>query len=123
VISIFSRRFAEGKPVTLHGDGRQTRDFVYVRDVARANLLAATGSGAETVVANLCTGRGTSLLELVAAFRRIHGDSPAALFEPARPGDIRQSVGRNLAARRAMAFEPEWSLEDGLADSTRRGWD
>src|SRR6185436_9720329 len=69
VISIFERRYREGKPVTIHGDGQQTRDFISVHDVARANVIAATAEKISSGVANICTGRAVSLLEVAGVFR------------------------------------------------------
>jgi len=65
VISIFDRRYRDGKGVTIYGDGQQTRDFISVHDVARANVLAATAPTVSSGVANICTGRATSLLEVI----------------------------------------------------------
>ena len=68
VISIFDRHYRDGKGVTIYGDGQQTRDFISVHDVARANVLAATAPTVSSGVANICTGRATSLLEVAGVF-------------------------------------------------------
>lgn len=116
VISIFNRRYREGKPVTLFGDGRQTRDFIAVRDVARANLLAATRPGIDTGAANICTGRTTSLLEITEVFARYFPDSPAPSIAPARAGDIQHSRGDASVAAVALGFNATTSVADGLAE-------
>ena len=115
-ISIFERRHREGKPVTLFGDGRQTRDFISVHDVARANVIAATQPGLESGVANICTGRGTSLLDVLAVFARAYPDVPYPTHAPARAGDVRHSVGAPDEAANALGFRTEVAVEQGLRD-------
>lgn len=119
VISIFDRRYRRGEPVTIYGDGRQTRDFVSVHDVARANVLAATKPDVASGVANICTGRATSLLELLAVFRREHPSVPAPSHAPARAGDILQSVGDPTAAAAAFGFRAGIGVEQGLLELIR----
>ncbi len=63
-ISIFTRRLVNGEPITIYGDGKQSRDFIFVKDVVRANLLAAESDAAGEVF-NICTGRETTLLDLL----------------------------------------------------------
>ena len=118
VISIFDRCYREGKAVTIHGDGRQTRDFISVHDVARANVITATRadfSGA----ANICTGRAVSLLEVAAIFGRHHPGVGPPIHVAPRPGDILRSQGAPDEAARALGFRAEVSIEDGLAELIR----
>jgi UDP-glucose 4-epimerase len=119
VISIFDRRYRRGEPVTIYGDGRQTRDFVSVHDVARANLLAATKPDIASGVVNVCTGRATSLLELLAVFRREYPSVPAPSHADARAGDILQSVGDPAAAADAFGFRAEVGVAQGLLELIR----
>lgn len=121
VISIFDRCHREGRPVTIYGDGRQTRDFISVHDVARANALAATEPGIASGTANICTGRGTSLLEICAVFGRHHPTAPAPVHVAARPGDIVHSTGSPEEAARALGFRAAISVADGLAELIRGG--
>lgn len=121
VISIFARRYREGKAVTVHGDGGQTRDFISVHDVARANVIAATRADIRSGAANICTGRATSLLEVLAVFRRHHPDAPPAIFSEARTGDIRHSRGDASVAAAELGFKAEVPVEDGLAELIRLG--
>ena len=121
VISIFARRYREGKGVTIFGDGRQTRDFISVYDVARANALAATRAGVTSGVANICTGRATSLLEVAAVFAREHPTVPAPRHEPPRPGDIIHSLGAAEAAAAALDFHASVTVQDGLLELIRAG--
>jgi UDP-glucose 4-epimerase len=115
VIAIFAAALSEGRTPIVHGDGRQTRDFVYVSDVVRALLLAAEKPEVSGRVFNLGTGRGTSLLELLEALNRQLGTSIAPRHEEARVGDIRHSRADIAAARRRLGYEPQVSLEEGLA--------
>jgi UDP-glucose 4-epimerase len=114
VIPRFIQRMRNGQPPIIYGDGTQTRDFVYVRDVARANLLACEREEAIGQVYNIATGRGISLLDLVAALNELLLTSFRPVFEPPRAGDIKHSRGSgNLIAAR-LDFRPEVELSSGL---------
>ncbi|MCW5547603.1 MAG: NAD-dependent epimerase/dehydratase family protein [Opitutaceae bacterium] len=119
VISIFERRYREGRGVTIYGDGRQTRDFISVHDVARANVIAAVQPGITPGAANICTGRATSLLDIVAIFARHYPQAPAPRFEPARAGDIIHSLGSAARAEVELGFTARVSVADGLAELIR----
>jgi UDP-glucose 4-epimerase len=119
VISIFARALAEGGPVTLHGDGEQTRDFVYVADVvghlrAAMDLLRADPP-APPLVLNVCTGRTVSIAGLLALLARLRGVVPGVGHGPARTGDIRHSRGVPDAAVATLGLRAGVALEDGLA--------
>lgn len=113
VISRFAARLQRGEPLTVFGDGAQTRDFVFVRDVAQANL-AALRSG-ETGVVNVGTGRSVTLLELIDALARCAGCTPEVRFDPPAPGDIRHSAMQPGRLMTALGFVPATSLQAGLA--------
>lgn len=121
VISIFDRRYREGKAVTIYGDGRQTRDFVAVRDVARANVIAATRPGLVSGSANICTGRETSLLDVAAIFARLYPGVAAPNHAPARTGDILRSLGASARASAELDFTANTSVADGLAELAAAG--
>jgi len=121
VISIFDRFYREGRAVTLFGDGRQTRDFVSVHDVARANVLAATRPGLASGVVNICTGRPTSLLQIVEVFSRHYPQAPAPQHAAARTGDIVHSMGDPARAQAEMGFTAETPVETGLGELIRAG--
>ena len=121
VLSIFGRRYREGKPVSIFGDGRQTRDFISVHDVARANLLAATRPGVMSGAANICTGHATSLLDVLEIFHRHYPQAIAATHLPPRSGDIVHSLGSPEAAARELGFRSEVGIETGLAELIRTG--
>jgi len=116
VISRFVEAMRRGEAPRVFGDGRQTRDFVFVRDVVGANLAAMrsprVGRG-ETV--NVGTGRRTSLIELLDALAAAAGCGVRPEFGPPRPGDVRDSVADISAARELLGYEPSVSLAEGLA--------
>ncbi|MCI6099820.1 MAG: NAD-dependent epimerase/dehydratase family protein [Selenomonas sp.] len=113
VISIFARRIAEGKDITIYGDGGQTRDFIYAGDIARG-IDAALRTEHANRAYNLSTQTETSLKELVAVFSKAAGKNITPNFAEARKGDIYQSLLANGRARRSLAWEPQTSLEEGL---------
>lgn len=118
VISIFARRARAGETLVVHGDGGQVRDFVHVSDVV-ANLLAAMRclhAGPGSRVVNVCTGQGTSILDLAHLVARLAGAGSGVAHGPARAGDIRHSVGDPAQALRLLASPATVRLQDGLRD-------
>ena len=113
VVSLFLDRMHRGLPVEVHGDGGQTRDFVYVADVAEA-VEAALAAPRSTVV-NIGTGRATSIRELFDLTAAVCRYEPGPTFAPARFGDVRHSV---LSVDRAKA-ELGWQARTDLADGLR----
>jgi UDP-glucose 4-epimerase len=113
VVAIFCGRLLEGRLCVVNGDGKQTRDYVFVGDVARANLLAAERrfSGA----LNIGTGVETDVNELYAKLARIAGVSAPAEHAPGKPGEQRRSCVDPSAAAEAIGWKPEVALDDGLA--------
>ncbi len=114
VIAIFAERIAAQSGITMHGDGRQVRDFVYVADVVRHLLAAMADHPPASRVFNVCTGKATDLLELAATLGRVAGKPPTISHGPARSGDIRRSLGNPAAAIAALGVTAKTSLEDGL---------
>jgi len=117
VISRFVEALRTGTAPVVCGDGEQTRDFVYVKDVVAANLLAATSSkvGAGQVI-NIGTGRQTSLLGLLRTLKRVSRRRFTTEFQPARKGDVRHSVAAVGRARALLGYKPAYSLEQGLRE-------
>ena len=116
VISIFADRIGRGAPVTLHGDGLQSRDFVFVADVV-AHLLASMThleAAPGAYVANVCTGRETTILSLAQTIGGLCGGMPRIEPGPARAGDIRRSVGDPAHATSLLGVSASVMLEDGL---------
>jgi UDP-glucose 4-epimerase len=115
VISIFCDRLRAGRGVAVFGDGEQTRDFVFVADVVRALLTAMREVSCRAQVFNVCTGQATSVGDLARAIADVLDVSPQIGFAPARPGDVRASLGDPAEARAALGFTAETALRDGLA--------
>ena len=111
VVAIFLGLLAQGGTPRIFGDGRQTRDYVYVGDVVRATLAAAGRPGG---VLNVGTGYETSVLELFDACCRAAGARVEAGFAPARDGELARSVLDPTLAGRELGFRAETSLDDGL---------
>jgi UDP-N-acetylglucosamine/UDP-N-acetyl-alpha-D-glucosaminouronate 4-epimerase len=114
VIPIFIRRLREGKPMPVHGDGGQTRDFTFVSDVVRGLRLAESAPGASGRVYNLAGGSPVSVLEMGRALAKLTGKAPAFDFGPPRAGDIRDSFADVEAAKRDLGFSASVPLEEGL---------
>jgi UDP-glucose 4-epimerase len=114
VIPRFIERLAAGKAPHIHGDGRQSRDFVFVGDVVRANLLAAAAKDAPGRAFNVCSGRETSLLDLAEVLGRLFPDAPPADFGDPRPGDVPKSLGDPNLAAKVLGFRAQTELADGL---------
>ena len=115
VVSIFARRIGRGEPITVYGDGQQTRDLVAVHDVVAALLRAMEARLAGSPVFNICTGTGTSVLQLARLLGALQGRTPEIRFEPIRPGEIRQSVGDPAYGRAKLALASPVTLRTGLA--------
>ena len=113
VISIFINRALKGEPLIIYGDGRQTRDFIYVKDVVKANILAAESSRANGKVFNVARGERTTIVELALKIIDATNSPSSIIFDKPRPGDIRDSQA-DISEIRKLGFKPGYSLEDGL---------
>jgi UDP-glucose 4-epimerase len=119
VVAIFCGRLLDKRAVTVFGDGAQTRDYVFVEDVARANVAAATATlppvgGVDARAFNVGTSRETSVLELAAALGRVAGSTATVDRAPARPGELQRSAVRNDKAAQWLGWTPQVTLEEGL---------
>jgi UDP-glucose 4-epimerase len=115
VVAIFAQRLLRGGRCTIYGDGEQTRDYVYVGDVAEAALSALTRNVAGVV--NVATARETSVNALHRLMCAALGVSSEPEYAPARPGDVRRSVLDNARARAVLDWVPRTPLERGLAST------
>jgi UDP-glucose 4-epimerase len=119
VIPKFIAAALAGDPVHIHGDGLQSRDFTYVRDVVQANLLAAEAPGAAGLVMNVGAGGRTDLLTLVRCIAASLGKEIAVAHGPTRAGDVRDSQADIGLARATLGFDPRTPLDVGLRDTVR----
>jgi UDP-glucose 4-epimerase len=114
VVAVFLQRMLRGERITIHGDGLQTRDYVYVEDVVRANAQALASESVHGPV-NIGTGIETSVVELVAALAAITGVASPVCHGPPRPGEQRRSVLAIERARSELGWLPRTPLREGLA--------
>jgi UDP-glucose 4-epimerase len=114
VISIFCERLRQGRPIEIHGEGRQTRDFIFVGDVVAALIAALPVASHAAPVVNVCTGHATSILQLAQTLAELHGARPLIQHRPPRAGDIEHSVGSPLLARRLLGLGEPRPLAEGL---------
>ncbi len=115
VISIFSDRLHQKVSPTIYGDGQQTRDFIHVSDVVRANLLAMEHPAAAGQTFNVGRGHATSLLEIFALLNDLNGTDLPPIHQPARSGDIRHSLA-DIAKMQQLGWSSTMSVRDGLAE-------
>lgn len=117
VIPIFVSLMLKGKRPTIYGDGLQSRDFTFVSDIVRGNLLAAEAKDVAGKVINIATGKQFTLLDLVASINRVLGTAIEPVFADSRAGDVRESLADITLARRLLGFEPTVSFDAGLERS------
>lgn len=122
VVAIFCGRILDGQPLTIFGDGLQTRDYVYVRDVARATFMAATQAlpaphRVDTRGFNIGTGIGTPVIDLAKTLLELSGATVPVQYAPARPGEPQHSFLDVRMAADVLGWRPTTDLRAGLADS------
>jgi UDP-glucose 4-epimerase len=125
VVSIFVSRLLAGKSLIVFGDGKQTRDYVFVKDVARANVLASTipmpsAGDFDAPAFNIATSKERDVLTLAEAVGRVLGTKPELEFAPPRPGELFRSSLDIGKAKRVLGWSPEFSFDDGLGELV--GW-
>jgi UDP-glucose 4-epimerase len=119
VIPLFITAMLAGKRPTIYGDGHQSRDFTYIKNVVHGNLLAADAK-AELVsgrTINVANGRSTSLLELISQLNGLLGTDIQPVHATARVGDVRESLADITQARQRLGYEPQATFEEGLRRS------
>ena len=128
-VPIFMEKALQNQPIKIYGDGEQTRDFVYVKDIVQANFLAAAyqpkrldqgepgaSSSLQSRVFNVASGEITTINNLVRLILKITGSRSEIAYLPERPGDIKHSRGDNQKIRKILGFQPKFSLESGLLE-------
>jgi UDP-glucose 4-epimerase len=121
VVAIFSNRLLAADPLTIFGDGEQTRDYIFVNDVVTANMLASEirlngEGGLDGVAFNVGTGNAVSVNQLAETMEAVAGVRPGRRHEPARPGELRHSC-LDTARLRALGWACRSNLEDGLRET------
>ncbi len=114
VVPLFVRAIAEGRPVTIFGDGEQSRDFTFVENVVAANLAAAEAPAANGAVLNIAAGGSETVNALADTVGRLLGREVGRSFEPERPGDVRESWADITAAGEVLGYRPLIDFEEGL---------
>ncbi len=112
VIPRFINRVLENKPPVIYGDGEQTRDFTFVKDVVRANIQAMKSDA--NGVYNIASGNRISINELANVIMKLMGRNLKPIHEAPREGDIRHSLGDISSAKKTLSYEPQYSVEEGL---------
>jgi len=125
VVSIFVSRLLAGQSLVVFGDGKQTRDYVFVKDVARANVLASTAQFPSATdfdgpAFNIATSIQRSVLDLAQSVGDVMRQKPTLEFAPPRPGELLRSALDVSKARRVLGWAPEYVFEDGLRELV--GW-
>ncbi|WP_419960252.1 NAD-dependent epimerase/dehydratase family protein [Psychrobacillus sp. BM2] len=115
VVSVFFDRLRKGGHINVHGDGQQTRDFIYVKDIVAANIAALEKGDQETI--QISTSQRTSINEILAFLTEIHGISILREFTAPREGDIKHSCLCNNKARSLLSWKPLYTIEDGLKET------
>ena len=115
VIPNFITALLQGAPVTIFGDGEQSRDFTHVDNVVDANLLAIDAAGVSGTTLNIAYGHKVTLNQLVAELQELIGSNAEVRYEPARPGDVKHSLADLTRAREDLGYEPVIDLREGLS--------
>src|SRR3954468_864252 len=114
VIPKFITEILAGERPTIFGDGKQSRDFTYIENIIHGNLLAADAPAAVGRTINVACGESFNLLELVDGINRALGTDVKPIFEPARVGDVRDSLADISLAREVLKYEPKVGFDEGL---------
>lgn len=114
VIPVFIQRIDQNQPPVIFGDGKQSRDFAFVKDVVRANILAARNNAEGSY--NIGSGHGITINQLAATILQLMGKDLEPVHEDSRPGEVAQSLA-DIAQAKNFGYEPQWSLKDGLAET------
>jgi dTDP-L-rhamnose 4-epimerase len=115
ILSIFSTRIRNGNGINIFEDGRETRDFVYIDDVADATILGLESEKANGQVYNIGTGKATDVLTVAQTLCKLYGiDVPLTVSGNYRLGDIRHNFADITLARKLLGFEPKWHFSDGI---------
>lgn len=121
VVALFMERLQKGEALSIHGDGEQTRDFIYVQDVVEANLAAAEQAAGGGRILHVSTGRKTSVNHIVRLLQELHDQEVKVRYGPARAGDIKHSCLSNDTTVAVLGWQPAKSIGEGI-EATYRHW-
>jgi nucleoside-diphosphate-sugar epimerase len=113
-ISIFLSKTKKGEPLTVYGDGEQTRDFIFISDIVNGNILAATHPAAPGQVFNLSSGEVHTVLQLIGIIREVTGKEVPYSHAPFRAGEVRHSKANIDKAKKILGFSPKTDLKTGI---------
>lgn len=116
VITKFMGRIKQKLPLTIYGDGSQTRDFVYVKDIVNAIVLALENTDVSGEVFNIGTGKAATIEELAQTMLSLTGAELEIIKAPARQGDIQQSYADITKANEQLGYKPQYTLKEGLKE-------
>ena len=119
VLSLFCAALRDGAPISIYGDGEQSRDFTYIDNVVHANLRACEAPEASGLAFDIGMGKSRTLNETLKLLEKVSGRTAQVTYAPPRAGDIRDSQADIALARQKLGYEPSVSVEEGL----RRTWD
>lgn len=114
VISLFATALLQGRTPVIYGDGKQSRDFTFVKNVVAGNLLALEAKGLQGQAVNLATGHSVTLLDLLRGMATLTGASAKAEHKPPRAGDIKHSLANIGQAKKLLGYKPKYSFQEGL---------
>ena len=117
VIPIFIARLSQNKPPIIYGDGGQTRDFTFVKDVIQANIIGAESDACG--IFNIGRGENSTLNDLAKTITDLMGKDLQSEYQPPRVGDVRDSLA-DISKARAIGYEPQYSLDEGLRETIKR---
>ncbi|MFC1951689.1 SDR family oxidoreductase [Chloroflexota bacterium] len=113
-ISIFINKIKNGEPLTIFGDGKQTRDFIFIEDIVTANILAATQPAAVGEIFNVATGQASSIEQLISIIKQISGQETQVAYADFRRGEVRHSRADISKARKLLGYSPKINFTEGL---------
>jgi UDP-glucose 4-epimerase len=117
VVPIFLSKLAKNENITIFGDGNQTRDFIYIKDIIKSNIQSYLSENSNGKIINIASGEPCSINKLVQLLSSLYQKKdPKIIFEDERKGDILHSYGDNKLAREIIGFEPEYDIKKGLED-------
>ncbi len=119
VIPKFLQSVKDDKPLEVHSDGKQSRDFTYIENVVQANLLAAERPNISGEVFNIANGKNYALLDIISVLEKLAGHKVTRHHTPPRPGDVRMTWADIRKAKKQLGYKPQVGLEEGL----KRTWE